>query len=60
MFTAAGMHLSPTHSKSVQLHFSYFDILWFDILRVSCKGVMWSNICALNYFDNFVEYGEGI
>lgn len=45
MVKAAGMQLSPTPSKSVQLHFSYFDILWFDVLRVSRKGVMWSNTC---------------
>ena len=45
MVTAAGMKLSPAPSKSMQLHFSYLDILWFDILRVSCKRVMWSDAC---------------
>lgn len=45
MVTAASRQLSPTPSKSVQLHFSYFDILWFDKLRILCRAVMYSDIC---------------
>lgn len=45
MVIAASRQLSPTPSKSVQLHFSYFAILWFDKLRVLCMGVMCSDTC---------------
>lgn len=59
MVSIAAMQLFPTPSKSVQLYFSYFDILWFDILRVSCKGGMWSNYMFKITLAALMEDGDG-